>query len=527
MKSNNRNKDKSKAGRSKGSERSKDTRTKSTNDATNSSETKNARFSDTQGLPKSNPFEWYNRNPQLLQSVARIPFPNRPGMAISYTSTEGQGNKTIIPSVMSIRYVPGTGFGYTNVDPASQTAKEIYARVRSSFSATLPEDAPDILIYLLALDSIFSNIALMKRVYRIVNSYSQNNYAMPHALLVAMGFTDSEIISLRNNWTQGWGLINEVVLMSRKFVCPEVFDLFNRHYWMNDNVYKDSPSEMAQMYMFVPEHCYMFEEGVAPQGSRLVPTTLGNFFTSWESMANLIRKQIDTLSQSLDAYTISGHLMRAYEGSKAFVVQEIPQFELLVPEYDPIVLTQIENLCGVGPYSGLEPDSLYINQNPNTNAIAYTPVISATQQPVYKWNTLLNLRSDLPDVTDVTEASRLTAVLGDYGTYGDMFQFTGIPIYCGSEFVTTMNVYFYNAYTDETDVVPIQSRYTNAQFDVISIAMQAMSSFDWGPFLLFSNNEGGGVLPFGDIYNITTINEDAMKQIHKVCLYSEFNSFSL
>lgn len=128
--------------------------------------------------PINNPMSWYNRYPELVKSVASIPFPNKPGMKYKVLEPFDffpDGYSKDIPGVLSLEWVPFIGYATSSTDPINIAAYELYAKVRANFSGSLAADAPDIMIYVLALDGILSYIASLKRIYRVLNTYSMNN----------------------------------------------------------------------------------------------------------------------------------------------------------------------------------------------------------------------------------------------------------------------------------------------------------------------------------------------------------------
>lgn len=476
----------------------------------------------------SNPVEWYTKYRDIAEAAARIPFPYRPGMTLDLNSKNTVNYKVTIPGVFSIYYTPTVGYSESNTSPISQAAKELYARVRAAFSSRLLADAPDFIIYICALDAIFSNIALMKRVYRIVNSYSPDNYALPEALLLSMGFTKSEIAQLRLDWVKGWGLINELSLMSRKFTCPAVMDFINRHYWMNDNVYTDAPIAAAQYYMFMPVNYYRYEAlDSVETPDRLEPLPIAGIMHSWDTMYDGIKKQIEALAASDDAYTISGYLMRAFENVPSFAVENLPQEEKLIPTYDSLVLTQIENARSVA--GTLDPDGLYITQDPNTNAVIHkiARTASNTSEPS---NAFLNLRSDHPDVDDVIEASRLQSMVSATANADGKY-----PIICGTECVTNIGYLSYDATSGNVVDRLTFDTYFNIDGSNVSRLQTALKlaaiteNFDWHPLVCIVSTTTGNAFfqSFWDLFNPTVISEDQMANINRVCLYSEFNAFSI
>lgn len=174
-----------------------------------------------------NAFSWYNKNPHLVEAAASIPFPYRPGMTMKI---DGSVDADLyIPGVMSLQWAPTIGQSSLPTDPASIAAKEMYGKVREAFSGSIDADAPDFPIYLCALDSIDAYIGALKRLFRIVNAYTPENYAIPDLLLAALGCTPNTIADMRANRMKMYQYINELVGMTHKFRCPAVYTLsFNQ-----------------------------------------------------------------------------------------------------------------------------------------------------------------------------------------------------------------------------------------------------------------------------------------------------------
>lgn len=483
------------------------------------------------GLPstymdKSNPIEWYNKYPNLLESAGRVAFPYRPGMSLELA----QGFTTQIPGVMVLEYAPTVGYSNNVNSPISQVAKEFYGRVRASFSSELAVDPPDFVMYLMALDSIFSNIAFLKRVYRIVNTYSPDNYVLPDLLLRSMGFTVSQIQDLRNNWTAGWGYINSLVNMTRKFRCPAVMDVFNRHYWLNDNVYTDAPTINSQFYMFKPSGYYVFDETTDPNGTSLKYTEMSSLIGTWVSMYATVEAQIGALASSSDAYTISGYLQRAFEGVNNFYVEELPQLEKLSPVYDALVLMQIENSKSMP----VTHATLDITQDVDSNSVISKPCIMAPTgipQTLIHMHQLLNIRSDQPTVAEVTEATRLMATCSNPITIGSVEGARTID--CGTEIVEKYTLWAINASNApfSQEITTYGDAVSSTSTTILNnrlIRCSLLSKFDWHPvYIVYVAQGTEGLVAVQDFYNISNIDDSTLINLHRVCLYSEFNAFSI
>lgn len=465
-----------------------------------------------------NDLSWYSKYPTLLAAAANFPYPRRPGMSFpiaDITSGAAPGTtftaRNTIPGVMAIHFIPSIGFSDSATSPASVAARELYGKIRESFSGTLPEDAPDILMYIMALDSVFSAIAAYKRLCRLVYSYSPDNYAIPESLGAAYGLTSSQVTAWKGNYTQAIGLCNELVQMTRKFTCPAVMDIFNRHYWMNDNVYCDCDSIMGQQYIFIQDYFYQLDT-TGSTGTAL--SLVSGAWTSPSAAFNFIRGLINQLSSDEDTYTIMGHLKGAFKDVPNFYVEEIPMGERLYAVYVPEVLSQIENAVAIP----INPSDLVVTQNPATNAVIFKPTanfpanLSITSVP------LINIHGSAPTAADTVIASRLQAVVDESGN-----------VYSGTEIVTGFRIH---NYTSEGTSITFPSSSTYSTYVSINETwvyqlVCYLFNFDWAPIVRLYDELGKTGYALCDIYNVSSPSIEDMQMLHKVCVYSEFNSFNI
>lgn len=504
-----------------------------------------------------NDVSWYSRNPALLHAVASIPFPYRPGMVVPWATSQYGLNSCSIPGILSIRWMPTVGHSETATDPASIVGKEIFAKVREKFSGSIDIDAPDFVIYLMCLDSMFAYIAHLKRIYRILTAYTSENHYIPDALLQALGFSNDQIVDMKEHRMQLFQVINELVYMTRKFNIPAVFDIINRHYWLNDNVYMDDNTINSQFYVFACDTYYKYvlgtwnevKVGNAQYTTLNVPNT-----KVVEYLFEFGRGLIDSLAGSDDAYIISGYLMRAYEGTPVFSVDELRLDEVLVPVYEPEVLMQIENAQPIlYPVDMISSTGLVISgsvgQNPDTNAVVCVPKVVGTLEsdPISTYRlsleNFLSIRSDMPTVADVTLATRLKMGIANY-EYVPGSKTLTYDVVCGSEIVRDMNLWMYtelNMPSTPTANGRSLTKYPIYGFNLITSAdavnyariASFIQSFDWHPILslMYANGTAGGATSYiqpivvGDVHNLTLLTNEMLKQLNRVCLYSEFNAY--
>nr|UDL14450.1 MAG: putative capsid protein [Picobirnavirus sp.] len=493
-----------------------------------------------------NDISWYARNPELLASAAMLPFPNRPGLTLrmgSYRRAETGITPVevtkLFQGVMRLEYDYAFGFSQDVNSPASICAKELFGIVRRAFSGSLEEDAPDLFMYCIALDQIHAYIAYLKRIYRTINAYSPNNYMFPRAVFFGqLPANDASGSGLYESFVSQkvlfWNYINTLVNMANKFCVPNNMDIYNRHRWMNENVYLDNESIMAQCYIFCPKSFFRVIENTST-GTALTAVELPETPTP-ESLYQYGLDMVEALSNWEDAYTINGHIQRAFEGVPFYVAELLGQDEVLQPQHVEEVLDQIHNA------SFVNFEQADVMQDPLTNAIIYMPQ-AEVQQP---WRRMIDLDVMIPTPAAITIATRLTATNDERGYF-----------HCGTEVLTDMWItvpvtdelavkqfmYYHMNPSASLFLMPVGTTSLQATrrkeiyehikmyFDVAQwrkapilytgfMEMQGVQ-----PYIVDDNNANLIFFPVGELTNPTVVSGEALADLHRVCVYSEFNCF--
>lgn len=476
-------------------------------------------------LSSLNDVSWYSRNPELLASAARLPFPYVPGMKVTVPKVQSKVTASAfdetfnVPGVFCIDFVPTIGYSADVNSPVSIAAKELYGRVRSKFSGSLEVDAPDMMMFNLALDSVHSYIAYLKRLYRAVSTFSPQNRDYPERIVSAItknaGTDAHNIYNLMADKVKFWGIINELIHMVNKFSLPKDMDLYERHRWMCEHVYLDGASPRAQSYVFDPAGFWKIDE-TQSTGTSLIFEQISytaDHVYSVDYYYQYGKSLIQALSDWEDAYTISGYYSRAFEGDAMYKADLLLQDELLQPVFQPEVLSQIENATCVSF------EVPRITQDPNTNAVLFQP-ISDNPVGLSRDCVCMNLHKDVPTGEDITIASRLMTYVKDS------------KVMCGTEAVLGFRTVVgadENEYTSAIVVTDLPTATTIASF-IGSIAR--LSWFRFHPIIYIynatnatptSSNTTWSIL--GDVENFTVVAKDSMSELHRVCIYSEFNCF--
>lgn len=521
----------------KNSKRSKSARSNKGKKSSSNSKESTGRGLSTSSSYGGNDISWYTRNPALTESAARIPYANFPGKKTTIQvprwkngedSTEGFIR---YPGILAMTFALTVGVAGEVTDPINVAAREIYGKIRACYSSSLEADAPDIMMYILAIDSILMLIEDMKRAYYVINLYSPYNTMYPKAMINALGYNFDDLLA---NKTRMYQNITELVAQVSKFAVPDVMDLFKRHQFMCANIYCDSPTVKAQNYVFVPDQFYELvnAETMTELSSETwtSPVTTSKGGKTVQNSYNRVKEALDALMNWDTAYTILGYLQRAYKDTP-FIAPAYPiEGATLVPVYNYEVLTQINNATIVP----INTATLDVKQDPTYSNVliskpAAAPNNGSSIPPKDVFVTLTN--SDTPTAMDNIIATRLTVSSGSADNL----------LTCGTEILTSMSIYW--------DTDPREALITldgtnfwignqattnrenalNRYYEIVR-SIGCLSAFDYHPTLfLYSDDADTGeledVIVIGDMDNTTVISNATLANLHRVCVYSEFNCF--
>lgn len=483
-----------------------------------------------------NDVDWYTKYPQLVKPAGEFSFPYRPGMNIDILTLKNGGTFTYkIPGVLALQWIPSMGISNTGDDPATIVASEMYARVRETFSGSLAADGPDIFMYMGALDSVFLYIAYLKRIYRLLTAWSPDNYVLPDRVLQAVGVTNPA--ALRKQKRDLNQYINELILQSRKFRCPAVMDLMNRHYWMSDNVYTDDETINSQFYLFTPMAVYQYAElnntsGDPASGLQMVAIPKGN--VTAEQYYEFGLSLLNALVKWDTAYDINGYLKGAFKGVPEFVVDDLPENQPFSPVYSEEVLVQIENSMAVPAGCNNDFTLMNVTQNTLENFVISNPTLDFSvgdlaPYTMAQWLTnfwsfspTLSQRSDEPSVAMNIIATRLKSHVKSISqvTESGTTKVRAV-IEAGTEIALGWYIY-----EDDIGVYP----YDTCQYiSSGNPAFPDVAPFDWHPigWRFVSSGNVNKAVCVGDIHNLTTIGKDKLANLHRICIFSEFSAFSI
>lgn len=474
---------------------------------------------------------WYLRYPDLIAAAARAQFMQRPGDYANWEEDGVRGNvrNRFIPSIMRIKYRAAFGTNLTPHDPITIASKGIWDRIRDAYSGTIRVSPPDLFMYMMHCDQFYAFIAWCKRLYGVMNVYSPFNHQMPFELFAAMFPSNNVTLETFNEWKRRrlefYEFINQMVRMANKYVVPMGMSIYDRHRFMNENVYQDQATDLAQLYVFVPTGFYKVD-ATGDNGTKLVWTD----FTSVNTLDKLMdygNDFFDRLATWLDAKTMNGYILRAFDGQWYAPVELISMEYTVVPIYSQEVLLQIHNARVMSSFVEDE-----VTHDPATDVITV-----AAQRTGYNLDDpLMDVADIVPDPVTFVVASRLTPV-----------EFKKDDVYyvrCGSEVVLGLDIVkpdlnevgFIKTWSVGNTVMTLSGNMTSGQIEnalTYLEAMSALSSFTYHPliptglYIADGSQNPPHVSTFaGEITNCTTIPSVVLAKLHIQCMASELNIYA-
>lgn len=497
---------------------------------------------------KANDPQWYFKSPQILKDVASFsfakPLGTRLGVNRIFTDSHYKISQrfTAAPGLLAYYLGIAPGIAQNAQDPVNLAATNVYSFVRHENSGSRNYDAPDLMLYILAMDSIYTAWNWLKRVYGVASTYSQQNRYMPSAYFEAENIDFDDVIANLANFR---GFLNVKASEIAAFCVPATMSLNVRHSWLFSNIFEDSNTHKAQQYMYIPSYFFKYEETASAKGGQLTPLTIPNGGLAAKQatklkVADLEQILIDLLEAvqySEDIGIMSGDILKAYGSQGLFTLSTIDPAYKVEPAYSQEVLTQFENAITTH-FSAADAATFTITQDPDTNWLLFQPSTSSDAN-VGMDGRFVNFHWDSPTPEDVIVATRLSTVLGEKSGS------TAPVLSCGSEILTAAYMLYIAegsaGAVEYTGLAPLSIYMYSLQWTVLFsdyvatdgglFAPVMLESFDWHPMYLVTFNTGTVSSPGQswieycafDFDNYTVITPENIEAMNSMALLSEMN----
>lgn len=489
---------------------------------------------------KFNDVSWYTKNDQMLKDAASYSY-NRPigyPLPSPFPGVQQYNAASAVPGIMSLWISPVPGVSQDANSPANLAANNIYAYVRYMNSGAKNYDQADLMLYLLAMDSMYYMWNWGKRIYGYMTQYSQYNIYLPK------GIAEADCIdwdSFYANPAEFRYYLNMIAAKISSFCVPAVMPFFIRHSWMFSNIYKDSDSNKAQMYMFTPTFYYVYDETGSKYGGQLVAKRLKSISSFGTASGRLTYTQykaamdsmVNAVSYSEDIGVMSGDILKAYGQEKLFKLAPVTEDYTVTPVYNEEVLNQIHNSnilpAFIDGAINETNNNFTITQDPNTGFLKWLPVTTTSvgqSELMTPSNYMINMPWDDVTPANTMVGTRLTCA---YTISTDKKSLTVEA--CGTEVVNRQIVLtqrtdgqFHSVSLDASDWFIDVTNLTTSLFDLV--AFTRFSNFDWHPlYPIIAKNDNGTTYigRLGDINNYTVMTPDDLANLHLTAILSEFN----
>lgn len=512
-------------------------------------------------IPSRNDWKFYAASDQIARDVASLPFNYLGGTPFKIAVKTGpSGTKNVtriaLPPVMSVDYINAIGKTSIATEGVNMAAAQLYTAIRQKNSGAKNYEAPDVMMYVLAMREIYTHFFSIKRLIGIVGMYNFYNHSLPDALIKAAGFDPD---NLRQNIAQYRGRLNLLARKINSFAVPKYFKMFDRAAYINSFVFGDSDSVRGQIYMFKNVGYFKWSAKTSDKGTELAFNKLLNYklttlsYASLESYLDLVDDLITTMFQDEDVLTMSGDILKAFPDSELYGIAETPEGYTIDIKYDVDILAQIENSNAVLPagiydnettLGGSDGDQFDVNIRQDNQVITQgfkitSPGVGTNAKAPYGFYLLervLNSHKNNPDYTDVLEWTRLCTV-------SDITVATsGITVNvesCGLELTLGYTLYFNDFGSNANTLYANHFGYVDQAITLIngtdfckwttnvgttprsSVLASHLSMFDWRPFTYALHSAKTDAEPVfcGDVKVATIIYPEDIERINDAAVY--------
>lgn len=313
---------------------------------------------------KTNDPSWYVANPSIVKDVANLPFAVYNGVTykqfnqVSLYGPDSDSNmKVTIPGVATYKYIPWYGTA-TPTSSLNLTMRALYSFVRHVNSGRTNYEAPDLMIYIMAMDNVYLLIHEIKRLLRLAYLYVLENRDIPNRVFSALGIDADDLVSNLANYR---AQLNTRIAKANSLAVPANFNLFKRRAVMGSVVLTDEPNRPTQLILPASDGYFMYD-GTASTGSTLQfvtpyqePTTADsalairggdNAFYRVKTPINnyfqLLDRMLTALLSDEDINIMSGDIIKAY-GDNLYKLPFLEPNEVQDIIHDENLLLQFSN----------------------------------------------------------------------------------------------------------------------------------------------------------------------------------------
>ena len=474
---------------------------------------------------------WYAPSEEIGKAMASVPFNCFPGMhidlvggATSYTDFSGGS----IPGTMALNYAISVGSNLTASSAINIAARQLYTFVRHANSGHSNYESSDLIMYLLAMDEIYTAWLEAKRIYEVAGSYSYSNRNTPDTILAALKANGEDV---RKNYASFRGRLNLLAKQISSLAVPNIYTAMSRHAILASLVLTDSTDKKSQFYVATREYGHKFDPK-ATTGGKLVTYQVEENRTVDQIIAE-IQDLLDQVLPNEDMNIISGDILKAFGSDNLYVLREISEEAACAPVFDEGILMQFKNAltCRIGLMSELD-----IVQKDNLVSVpVYRLTANTIKGQLEAGPKIFIAKNSSADWKEVLESTRFATGAVKVKDQNDLYNRA-----FGTEICLSFKIYFVdytlpNPYVRGISFTSYEGKYTisgETGADTMTRVeyVAQYSKFKYAPIVYFYEYSDANpkaivnrFLGFmGELDNYTVIDAATRARLHDVAVMGEF-----
>lgn len=480
----------------------------------------------------NNDVMWYKKHPELMVPATQIPFVEIAGTERAMNKIAQKVNDSnVVPwisdaTLMTLEIKPTLGHSLNSYSAVNQTARLLFDQVVGRKSQDPGFDAPDLMLYHLALAQIYEAMQWAARNYGFIRLYEPRNVAYPDVLLYANNCNPNDWKVQTLDFVR---MYNELVTRLAQMPTAKSMDLFHRSQWKYQNLYKEGISTREQLYMLVPTGFLWYTENTETGAGALTFKGFAQYKSTSAglSMSDIIRYLSDMINSFISSHSnrqIATWILNAIPSFNLNIISSLDPNYMVSALFNPEVLNQIKNATLITQINGVD---VTVSQDVERNIIISDPacVVDSTNLAnkailtMLSEDQLLNSPMEVPSMDDIILNTRFKSFV--YTNDDSIYH-----VQCFNDIIVNGRIYVGSnlGYTTFNTVLYAGDQTTGVPSDAIQ-KLALLSQFKYSPatyILLLDtvNNKVLDVKEFFESENVAVINAADVDKINKAAWLS-------
>lgn len=459
---------------------------------------------------------WYIEDPELRKQVAGYSMNSTIGLytKLHYNQHVIELNhapfNVMVPSVLVMECNPSPGFtpstesGKLSKAAINKAARMLYSEISSVNAKTTQYQPQDLVFAILSVGEIISIVSHLTRMYGVAFNYSQRNRDIPEALLLGMKVNPDSLLKDLSGFRMR---LNEILVSANQITMFSNIPYFQKCWDMYSQIYTDSLSTMAQVYMTVPYSTWIMDEE-DPSGTvmktRVLLKTNEELLTASEWL-DILEEMIDVLLTSTTYNYIYTDILNyvAKKGGTLYSFGYVSEMYRVGPVYNLEYLLQIHNAT---PYGA--PVNNDVKQSVAHNSIEFTPSPSALKPAAFMDRIL-----DFPHTNTPNDEDKINALV--YHCIASAGSKTNPDASTYQVADAALSDHYPVSFTIIVDGITMSTiGYIPSSDPVYHSIIAHVSKFDWAPIIYTTDDTGSVISTIGDLNFYDTVPYDVIKRTY-------------